>query len=144
MPSPAGGVIFVNGNLTISASQTTSATIIATGSISITGGTTTINHPTNYPALVTQNQPITISGTGNSNPAGLVTTGLVYSGNDFSITGNHHTITVTNGAIIARGSLTGNSSGFSHNKIEVTYQKPVLAGLVNLGTLTMSINSYNT
>lgn len=143
MPSPSGRVIFVNGNVTVSSAQSSSAALVATGSITITSGTTTLSPPSNYPAMMTQSLPITISGTGDSSPSGLVANGVVYSGNNFTVTGNHHTVTV-NGAIVARGSLTGNSSGFSQNTITVNYVSANLAGLTSTGaTSGLTVLSVN-
>lgn len=144
MPSPGGRVIFVEGNLTISASQNTTAAIFATGSITMTAGSIAVNQPSNYPAMVTQNQPISINSSGNPGVT-LSTAGVIYSGNDFSITGNHNTIDIENGSILARGALTGNSGGFSHNDLDISisFQAPNLVGISDTGERAMRVRSYN-
>ncbi|OIO39657.1 MAG: hypothetical protein AUJ72_00275 [Candidatus Omnitrophica bacterium CG1_02_46_14] len=142
IPSPAGRVVFVNGNVTISASQSTTATIIATGSITISGGTTTISPPSSQPAMLTQTGTIAISGTGASNPAGLSVTGLIYSGNNFTISGNHHTVTV-NGLIVAQGELEGDYSGSAHNDLTVNYTNPGSLFGISGGSGSGAITSYN-
>lgn len=142
IPSPAGKVVFVSGNVTISASQSTTATIVATGSITISGGTTTISSPSSQPSMITQTGTITISGTGNSNPSCLSTTGLVYAGNNFTITGNHHTVTV-NGLIVALGEIEGEYSGSAQNRLTVNYQNPGNLSGTSGGSSSSSIRSYN-
>lgn len=142
IPSPTGNVVFVNGNITISASQSTTATIVATGSITISGGTTTISAPSSQPAMITQTGTITISGTGNSKPSRLSTQGLVYSGNNFTITGNHHTVTI-NGLIVALGEIEGNYSGAAQNILTINYQNPGNLSGVSSSSSSTSIRSYN-
>lgn len=144
MPSPGGGVIFINGNVTITRSQNTTAAIFATGTITVSGGTLTANPSNdNYPALITQNGSIVVSGTGNSDPSCLAITGLVYSGNNFTITGNHHTVTVTNGSIIARGALTGDYQGSAQNDVSVTYSELTIDGFTSSSDQEFEILSYN-
>lgn len=144
LPAAANGIIFINGNVTISNTQTTTSCIVATGNITISGGQVTINNPDTLPALVTQNGYITISGTGNSNPARLNANGLIYSGNNFSITGNHHNVDIDDGLILAKGSILGNYSGGAHNDLEVEYAYPGnVIGLGIGGASAVSIESYN-
>jgi hypothetical protein len=142
IPSPTGRVVFVNGNVTISASQSTTATIVATGSITISGGTTTVSSPSTQPALLTRTGTITISGTGASNPANLTTSGLVYSGNNFTITGNHHTVTI-NGLIVALGEIEGEFTGSAQNTITVNYANPGSLFGASGSSSSASIRSYN-
>ena len=148
IPSPAGRVIYVNGNLTISGgTQTTNSAIIVTGNVLISKGTLTINQPPNYIALATKTGDITISGTGASNPSSLTANGLVYSGNEFEITGNHHTITINNGALLAKGEIESESPGNAQSTVTVMYQSggfPLLAGVIGSGTSLVGIKSYNT
>ncbi len=141
LPSPAGRVIFVTGNVTISKAQSTTATIIATGDITVTGGTLSISQPGNYPALMTQNGTITFSGVGNSNPSELTATGLVYSGNNFTVSGNHHHINVQ-GTILAKGAWAADFNGAAQNHIEVNYVKPNVNGLSSGNGGSMNIKSY--
>ncbi|MBI4432387.1 MAG: hypothetical protein HY592_02760 [Candidatus Omnitrophica bacterium] len=145
MPSPAGGVIYVNGNVSITSDQTSTAALIVNGNLSISRGATTIVAPANLPAIVTQGA-ITISGIG-ANAADLTVTGLIYSGNDFTITGNHHNIMVTYGAIIARGNFVGNSSGFSQSALTIIYPTTTpafsLNGITSGGSSQMAVESYN-
>ena len=143
MPSPSGGVIFINGDLTISKTQTTTAAIVVTGNVNLTGGTLSVDPQNNaYPALITQNGSITLSGTGNSDPSVLTAVGLVYSGNNFTISGNHHTINVT-GSILAKGSLTGNYSGWAHNVLGVTYSSANLTAFTTPSSADFEVVSYN-
>ncbi|OIO37807.1 MAG: hypothetical protein AUJ71_04460 [Candidatus Omnitrophica bacterium CG1_02_49_16] len=142
IPSPDGRVVFVNGNVTISASQSTTATIVAIGSITISGGTTTISPPSTQPAMLTQTGTITVSGTGASNPSGLSVTGLIYSGNNFTITGNHHTVTV-DGLIVSHGELEGDYSGSAHNDLTINYVNPGNLSGISGGSNSTTIASYN-
>ncbi len=144
--SPAGGVIYVNGNLTIQGTQSTTACIIATGSITIskTGSTypqVTITKFSNYPVLMTQSGAITFTTTG-SGTAYLRATGLIYSGNNFAVTaGNHGELTVV-GGILARGTI--NTGGMtSSNSLSVTYAEGIPAAFTDTEGSTASIRSYN-
>ena len=122
--APAGGVIYVNGNVKIRGTQSVTAAVIATGNITIekSGSTyprVTVNKFGNFPALMTQNGSITFTSTGNGG-AYLTVTGLIYSGNNFTIdTGNHDDITVT-GSVLAKGviDLDGMTAW---NDLNVTY-----------------------
>jgi hypothetical protein len=138
--NPAGGVIYVDGNVTITAAQTTRACIIASNNIEITQGTTTVNQFSNFPAMMTQTGNITIRSTGASVQGALVAAGLVYSGNNFSISGNHNSATVT-GSIIARGTLdeSGTQAGLT-----MIYQAQNPPGMTSSGAQPMTILSYNT
>ena len=142
IPSPTGNVVFVNGNITISASQSTTATIVATGSITISSGTTTITAPSSQPSMITQTGTITISGTGASSAASLSTSGLVYSGNNFTITSNHHTVMI-NGLIVALGEIEGDYSGAAQNSLNINYQNPGNLSGVSASSSSTSIRSYN-
>ncbi len=141
--SPAGGVIFVNGNIDIRGTQNTTACIIATGNITIakSGNTyprVTINQYSNYPALMTQNGEITFSSTGTGN-ASLVTTGLVYAGNNLRIDGNHDTFSFT-GSVISRGKIEIDSS--SQSTMTATYVQQSPPGFTTSSSGTMAIRSY--
>jgi len=145
--SPAGGVIYVNGNVTIQGTQNTTASIVATGNITIskTGSTyprVTINQYSNYPALMTQNGNITVTSVGSASPdAYLTMTGLVYSGNNFSVsTGNHFNLTIT-GSILAKGtySTTGMTAW---NVTGVSYVNQTPPGFTS-SNATMTVVSYN-
>ncbi len=145
--TPAGGVIYVAGNVTINDTQATTACIFAGGNINIqkSGSSTpkvTINQYSNYPALVALGN-ITIDSTGN--PGGgayFIATGLIYAGGNFDIIGNHYDnprVSIT-GSILARGNLT--TSLTSHNNLLVTYVHQSPPGM-NAGLSTMQIVSYN-
>lgn len=145
--APSGGVIYVNGNVTIRGTQSTTACIIATGNILIekSGSTyprVTINQFGNYPALMTQNGNITYTTTGNASPdAYLTATGLIYSGNGFTVdTGNHANLTVT-GSILAKGVI--DTDGMTAwNNFNVTYVEQNPDGFDN-GDGDFEILSYN-
>jgi hypothetical protein len=143
--NPAGGVIFVNGDITIRGTQSTTACIIATGNITIqkSGSTyprVTVNQFSNYPSLMTQTGNITFTSTGNGG-AYLTVTGLIYSGNNFSVsTGNHDTLTVT-GSILAKG--TYSTSGMTAwNVTGVSYAEQTPPGFSS-SNASMSVVSYN-
>ena len=145
--SPGGGVIYVNGNVTIQGTQNVTACIIATGNITIqkSGSTyprVTVNEYTNYPALMTQNGSIAFTSTGNGE-AYLTATGLVYSGNNFSIdTGNHDAITIT-GSVLAKGVI--DTDGMTAwNNLNVNYVSQSPPGVTSSGSATMTVRSYNT
>lgn len=143
--SPAGGVIFVNGDITIEGTQTTTASIIATGNIMIqkSGSTypgVTINQYQNYPALMTQNGSISYTSTGNGG-AFLTTAGLIYSGNNFTIPNANHTTFNITGSILARGIIdTSGVSSYMNWTVAYAAQNP--PGLSSSSS-TMSIVSYN-
>ncbi len=147
-PAPAGGVIFVRGNITIRGTQSTTACIIATGSITISkSGSTyprvTITKHGTYPVLMTQTGAITFSSTGNDDPnAYLRATGLIYSGNNFSVsTGNHGELTVT-GSILARGTV--NTGGMTaSNSLTVTYAAGTPANFTGTTGSSATVKSYN-
>ncbi len=104
-----GGIIYVNGNVQINdtgAIQTTTVSIVATGNITFGNRAKVKMTPTNnYPALMTTNGNITFNSVGNAGGGGsLNVTGLIYSGNNLSFSGNHDVITI-NGSALARGAL---------------------------------------
>ena len=145
--SPAGGVIFVNGDVTIRGTQSTTSVIIATGNITIekTGSIyprVTVNQYSNFPSLMTQNGNITITSVGSATPDAYVTaTGLVYSGNNFSVsTGNHFNLTIT-GSILAKG--TYSTSGMTAwNVTGVSYVNQTPPGFTS-SNAAMTVVSYN-
>lgn len=137
--APAGGVIFVNGNVTISAAQSTTACFVATGTITITQGTVTINQYQNYPAMMTQTGDIILRSVGNSAKGRLVATGLVYAGNNFSLSGNHNSAAVT-GSIIARGTLEEIGTQCSLH-MEYVQQNPPF--MTSSGAAAFGVKSYN-
>ncbi len=143
--APAGGVIFVNGDVTIQGTQSTTAAIVATGSITMskTGSTyprITVNQFSNYPALMTQNGSINFTSTGNGG-AYLTVTGLIYSGNNFTVsTGNHDAVTIT-GSILAKG--TYSTSGMTAwNVTGISYASQNPPGFSS-SNATTTIRSYN-
>lgn len=137
--NPPGGVIYVNGNITISAAQTTTACLIATGNITLTQGTVTINQFQNYPALMTVNGDITIRSVGAAAQGHLVARGLVYAGNNFALSGNHNWAVVV-GSIIARGTL---SESGTQCLLSMIYQAQNPPFMTSTGANGMTIRSYN-
>lgn len=137
---PAGGVIFVDGDITIADAQpATRACIVATGTINITKGTTTINQYSNYPAMLTRDGDINIRSVGASAQGRLVATGLVYAGNNFMLSGNHNSAVVT-GSILARGTLGETGTQCSLTMTYVTQDPP---GMISNGGQDMTVESYN-
>ena len=138
--NPSGGVLFVNGDITISDAQpTTRVCIIATGKIDITKGTTTIQQFSTFPALMTRDGDITIRSVGASAQGALIATGLVYAGNNFSISGNHNSANVT-GSILARGTLGETGTQCS---LVMSYVQQNPTGMISNGGQPMVIESYN-
>lgn len=144
--NPAGGVIFVDGDVTIHGTQSTTACIVATGNISVAkSGSTyprvTINQYSNYPALLTQTGNISFVSTGNGG-AYLNTTGLVYSGNNFSLSsGNHDTFSFT-GSVLALGTIS--SSGLTAwNNVTAGYVQQTPPGMEYTDSSSMTVRSYN-
>jgi hypothetical protein len=143
--TPDGGVIFVNGDVTIQGTQATTACIVATGSITMskTGSTyprITVNQFSNYPALMTQNGNINFTSTGNGG-AYLTVTGLIYSGNNFTVsTGNNDIVTIT-GSILAKG--TYSTSGMTAwNVTGISYASQSPPGFTSSNS-TATVRSYN-
>jgi len=69
---PEGGVMFVDGTVSIASDITIQGSVIATGNVRLTGAAS-INNPTDYPAIVSVNGDITVTG-GSSmpNPSGWI------------------------------------------------------------------------
>ena len=144
--NPAGGVIFVDGNITIRGTQDVTAAIIATGSITVSkSGSTyprvTVNQYSNYPALMTQNGNIAFTSTGNGG-AYLTVNGLLYSGNNFTVdSGNHDDVTI-NGSALAKGTI--DLDGMTAwNDLNATYVAQSPPGFSNPGSANMTVLSYN-
>ncbi len=143
--NPPGGVIFINGDLSLVGTQTTTATLIATGNITMAkSGSTypriTVNQYSNYPAMMTQNGEITFTSTGNGG-AYWVTTGLVYAGTNIHITGgNHDTFTFT-GSILSRGEIQIDLQ--AQNALTATYVAQNPPGITTSGSSSSLIRSYN-
>ena len=145
--SVAGNVIYVNGNITIQGTQSTTTAIFATGNITIQkSGSTypriTVTAPTvsgvKYPAIVSTGN-FDFSSTGNGG-AYLTVTGLVYPQGNFNYSsGNHDTFTL-NGSLLARGNIT--VSPTAQNSLTVSYVQQSPPGFTT-GTAAMSIKSYN-
>ena len=137
----------MNGNLTIRGTQSTTAAIIATGNITIDKSGSvyprvTVNQYSNFPALMTQNGSITFTTTGSASPDSYLTvTGLIYSGNNFSVsTGNHTNLTVT-GSILAKGTYsTSGMTAWNVTGVDYTAQTP--PGFTS-SSGTMTVVSYN-
>lgn len=143
--NPAGGVIYVDGNITVYGTQTTTACIIANGNITFakSGNTppkVTINQYGSYPALMTVNGSITFSCEGAMGGGGDFTVnGLIYSGGDFAIVGNHEEINLT-GSILARGRLY--TAITSQSVLNMTFVEQIPPFFDPVGG-TVDILSYN-
>lgn len=144
--NPAGGVIYVNGNVTIRGTQSTTACIVATGNITIEkqGSTyprVTVNQYSNYPAMLVQGN-IQFSSNGNGG-AYWNATGLVYAGGNIEVSsGNHDTFGFT-GSVIARGNIqtTGLTAWNTLTGTYVAQSPPSVSG--GGGSSTATIKSYN-
>ena len=97
---PAGGVMWINGTLTVSGNVTMKGCFIATGNITLSGNgaQTKVNL---YPAVVSRDGSITVSGNASYN-------GLIYSKTSYSGSGNGQ----IKGSIISQGDIT-TSGNFS-------------------------------
>ncbi|MBI2095022.1 MAG: hypothetical protein HYT89_02515 [Candidatus Omnitrophica bacterium] len=142
---PAGGVIYVSGNITIQGTQSTTACLVAGGNITINKSGSaypcvTINAPDSMPAVVTQGN-FTYSSTGNGG-AYLTINGVSYSGGNFTFTsGNHDNLTLA-GSLLAQGNIV--ISPTSYNQISVSYGSETLNGFSSSsGSDEMEILSYN-
>ncbi len=143
--SPAGGVIYVNGNVTIRGTQSTTACIVATGNITIekSGSTyprVTVNQYSTFPAMLVQGN-IQFSSNGNGG-AYLTTNGLVYAAGNISVSsGNHDTMTF-NGSVVARGNIT--TTGMTAwNTLNGTYAAQSYAGVTAGASSGNTVRSYN-
>ncbi len=146
--APAGGVIYVAGNITIEGTQTTRACLVAGGNITInkSGNTypkVTVTAPSSLPAVVSQGN-FTFSSNGNGG-AYLRVTGLLYSqGNMTYSSGNHDELTVT-GSVVSRGNIT--VSPTAQNSMTVTYNSSATSSISGMTTSgasqTFEVVSYN-
>ncbi|HTL70521.1 MAG TPA: hypothetical protein VL404_04430 [Candidatus Eisenbacteria bacterium] len=146
--SPAGGVIYVNGDVTINGTQNTNACIVATGSITIskTGNTyakVTITRPattpeSSFPAAMCQGN-FTWSTTGNGD--GYVNiTGLIYTQGNFTVaSANHETFTLT-GSVVAAGNINLGPTAFS--SVTAGYSAQTPPGFT-VSNAQMQVESYN-
>ncbi|GEM_PF-1108536 len=149
--APTGGVIYVNGNITIRGTQNTTACLVASGNILVDSSGSaypyvTITAPTQsgtvkYPAILAGGN-ITYTTTGNASPdAYLTINGLVYAQGNFNVnTGNHASMTVT-GQILARGEIDISPTSFTLNN--ASYLANTAPPGMDLGTSAMTIESYN-
>ncbi len=141
--APAGGVIFVNGNIDITGTQSTTSCIVATGNITISkSGSTyprmTFTHSSTYPSVLCQGN-FTYSSNGNGG-AYLTVDGLIYTGGNFTYSnGNHSDFTLT-GALAAQGNVT--ISPTAHNDLVVTYSAPNPPGFTSTAA-DFEVLSYN-
>ena len=149
--APAGGVIFVDGNITINGSHSTTACIVATGNITIgKDGSTypmitiTAYSPSaevTYPAVLCQGNFV-FSTTGNASPDSYLTiTGLVYPQGNFTFSsGNHTSLTIT-GSVLARGNIDVTPTSFT--LLGASYDAGATPPGFDLGTAEMEVVSYN-
>ncbi|KQC04568.1 MAG: hypothetical protein APR54_08770 [Candidatus Cloacimonas sp. SDB] len=95
---PAGGIMWVNGDIRISGSNNMIGCFIATGSIKISGSgdQTKVD---NFPAFISRDSDIDISGSGKSH-------GLIYAGQDFDKSGSGDHI----GSILSKGNFKSSGS----------------------------------
>jgi hypothetical protein len=143
----AGNVIYVNGDVTIQGTQSTTTAIFATGTITIQkSGSTypriTVTAPVvsglTYPAMVCSGN-FTYTSTGNGGSY-LTVSGLVYPQGNFTFSsGNNDTFTL-NGSVLARGNIT--VSPTAQNTVTATYVAQSPPGFTN-GVASMQIESYN-
>lgn len=143
----AGNVIYVNGNITIEGTQSTTTAIFATGNITVRkSGSTyprlTVTAPVvsgaTYPAVVCSGN-FTYTSTGNGGSY-LTVTGLVYPQGNFTFTsGNNDTLTIT-GSVLARGNIA--ISPTAQNSVMVSYAVQNPPGFTS-NISAMEIISYN-
>ncbi|MDA3874797.1 MAG: hypothetical protein PF795_12665 [Kiritimatiellae bacterium] len=74
--APAGGVMFVDGDVTLNSDMEMNGTIVATGNITVNGAAT-FSNPNTYPALVSVNGNIRVTGGAH----GLSENGWIYAMN---------------------------------------------------------------
>ncbi len=74
--APQGGVLFINGNVSIASDMRVEGMVIATGNVTI-GGAARLNNTTPYPGLVSVNGNITLGGGAN----GPTLNGWIYAMN---------------------------------------------------------------
>ena len=141
--TPAGGVIYVKGNINITGVQSTTACIVATGNIQISKSSgiypqVTITNANSYPAfLVGGNLHYSTNGNGNGY---LKVTGLIFTNGEIEFkSANHDTFTL-NGSAVARGEIEIEPTAWS--TVSVTYSAPNPPGF-NTGSSQMTIASYN-
>lgn len=123
--TPPGGVIWVNGNLTVSGSGAINACLIATGDVTLAGNITHTKY-LNYPSVVSQNGTIHVSGGGSWQ-------GLFYAPvGTLDVVGN---INIT-GTVILRETI--NKSG--NGDLTISYQNstPVAPGGTVVSTVGIS------
>jgi hypothetical protein len=142
--NPAGGVVFVNGNVTIQGDQLgKDLSLVTTGNIVMnkTGSTyprIEITRVAPYPAIVAQGN-VTFTSTGNGG-AYLDVTGLIYTGGNFTFTsGNHDELSIV-GNLIAAGNIT--VSPTAQNTITMDYSASTPPGF-DIGPVDMQVVSYN-
>ena len=101
----------------------------------------TVNQYSNYPALMTQNGNISYTSTGNGG-AYLTVTGLIYSGNNFTLSSGNHDVFTLTGSILARGTI--NTSGLTaNNQSTLTFSSQSPPGFTPSGSTSTTIVSYN-
>ncbi len=143
--NPAGGVIYVNGNVTIRGTQSTTACIVATGNITIEKQGSTyprvdINQYSTYPAMLVQGN-IQFSSTGNGG-AYWNADGLVYTGGNIQVSSGNHDAFTFNGSIVARGNI--ETTGMTAwNNLTATYVAQSYSGVTSGGTSGNTVRSYN-
>jgi hypothetical protein len=113
--APNGGVMYVNGNISVSGNCTLTGCFIATGSISISGSGNQVQ-VNNYPAFISQNSSISISGSKSLQgliytPVGSVSysgggglQGAIIAGGGVSMSGNVGIFQFTNPTPVPPGS----------------------------------------
>jgi len=139
-----GGVLFVEGNVTLRGTTTITGCLISTGTVRMYGTVNqskAVNFPS-YPAMMTSTNDILLLNIPFISSGKLFANGLVYAGNDFKLLGIGAQANVT-GSVIAKGVLQ-QAQIVSDLDIVYVHQNP--PGLIIGGGATAPINvkSYNT
>ena len=139
-----GGVLFVDGDVTLRGTTNITGTLISTGRIRIYGTVNqakAVNFPS-YPAMMTSTDDILLLTIPFISTGKLFANGLVYAGNDFKLLGIFSEANVT-GSVIAKGVL---QQGQIVSNLDIVYVQQSPPGLITGGGATAPINvkSYNT
>ncbi len=136
----SGGVLFVDGDVTLYGNNTIKGALISTGAIRMYGTLNqqkTTNYPS-YPAIMTSQQDILLLNLPFISSGRLFAAGLVYSGNNFKLLGLGTQASVT-GSILAKGLL---QQGQILSTLTIVYEHQNPPGLITSGGV--NIKSYNT
>lgn len=137
----AGGVLFVDGNVTFKGTCNVTGAIISTGKIMIYGRLNHArgaNYPT-FPALMTEDDDILLLKLLVTRGR-LFANGLVYSGKDITLVGVNTQLNVT-GSVIAKGNIIQANGVVSD--LDIVYNPENPPGLIVPAGGYISIKSYN-